>query len=129
MKGSSNKRAMARRHSIVAEALGHLSISVADVPIAGTLMWKIRRLAERAYDPNIRVTVGKYDLLMPLSHRYRDYRRTHPLYDTAIGELAALVERKIPTCLNYRYWGECRRHGSSDTVKSLSTNLVHRREP
>jgi FkbM family methyltransferase len=49
----------------------------------------LRRLLVRARDPLLRWRVGSADLLLPLSHELPFYRHDHPLYDRAIGEIAA----------------------------------------
>ena len=40
-------------------------------------------------DPIVRHRVGPADLLLPLSHELPFYRKDHPLYDRAIGRIAA----------------------------------------
>ena len=49
----------------------------------------VRRLLVRAGDPLLRWRVGRTDLVLPLSHELPFYRHDHPLYDRAIGEIAA----------------------------------------
>jgi FkbM family methyltransferase len=49
----------------------------------------LRRLLVRVRDPLYRWPVGDADLLLPLSHPLPFYRHDHPLYDSAIGAIAA----------------------------------------
>jgi FkbM family methyltransferase len=49
----------------------------------------LRRLLVRAGDPLLTWRVGAAELLLPLSHELPFYRHDHPLYDRAIGRVAA----------------------------------------
>jgi FkbM family methyltransferase len=49
----------------------------------------VRRLLVRTRDPLVRWPVGSVELVLPLSHELPFYRHDHPLYDRAIGEIAA----------------------------------------
>jgi FkbM family methyltransferase len=49
----------------------------------------LRRLLVRAGDPLLTWRVGGIDVLLPLSHELPFYRHDHPLYDRAIGPIAA----------------------------------------
>jgi hypothetical protein len=48
-----------------------------------------RRLLVRAADPLLEWPVAGVELVLPLSHELPFYRHDHPLYDRAIGEIAA----------------------------------------
>ncbi len=49
----------------------------------------LRRLLIGAGDPLLTWRIGEIDLLLPLSHELPFYRHDHPLYDRAIGVIAA----------------------------------------
>jgi len=49
----------------------------------------LRRLLVRVGDPLLTWPVGSANLLLPLSHELPFYRHDHPLYDRAIGRVAA----------------------------------------
>ena len=55
----------------------------------------VRRLLVRTGDPLLTWRVGSADLLLPLSHELPFYRHDHPLYDEAIGRIAAEVAGPI----------------------------------
>jgi len=44
----------------------------------------------------IEYRVGAFELLLPLDHALPRFQGAHPLYDTSLGRLAALVHRKYP---------------------------------
>jgi FkbM family methyltransferase len=50
-----------------------------------------RKALVRLGDPTIRYAVGSIPLELPLSHPLPFFRQDHPLYDTAIGRIAALL--------------------------------------
>jgi FkbM family methyltransferase len=49
----------------------------------------LRRLLVRTGDPLLTWRIGGIDLLLPLSHELPFYRHDHPLYERAIGRIAA----------------------------------------
>ena len=49
----------------------------------------LRRLLVRLGDPLVRWPVAGIELLLPLSHELPFYRHDHPLYDRAVGRIAA----------------------------------------
>jgi hypothetical protein len=51
----------------------------------------LRRLLVRFADPLLTWPVGSAELVLPLSHELPFYRHDHPLYDRAIGHIAARV--------------------------------------
>jgi FkbM family methyltransferase len=82
--------------SRLAEVLDRASRRTAHLPGLGRLANGVRQLVERSWDPLITYRVGDFDLLIPLSHRLPAHQAAFPLYDRALGRLAALVHAKFP---------------------------------
>lgn len=80
--------------STLAALLTRLQATTAGIPLFGRLAVLLRKIVVAAGDPLLRFRIGRFDVLLPLSHRLPDYKRIFPLYDTALGRLAALVQAK-----------------------------------
>jgi FkbM family methyltransferase len=76
-----------------AEALVRAILGASPATLSGRARLKaliaLRRLLVRAGDPLLGWRVGDTELLLPLSHELPFYRHDHPLYDRAIGRIAA----------------------------------------
>ena len=76
-----------------AEALVRAILDASPATLRGRARLKaliaLRRLLVRLGDPVVRWPVEGIDLLLPLSHELPFYRHDHPLYDRAIGRIAA----------------------------------------
>jgi FkbM family methyltransferase len=69
---------------------------VAGVPVLGGLASRLRGAVVATGDPLVHHRIGRFDVLLPLSHRLPEYQRAFPLYDGALGHLAALVHAEHP---------------------------------
>lgn len=78
---------------LIAERLVRSILAASPNTVAGRARLKalisLRRALVRAGDPLLTWRVGGTDLLLPLSHELPFYRHDHPLYDRAIGHIAA----------------------------------------
>lgn len=79
--------------SSLAERVVQEILDASPATVAGRARLKgliaLRRLLIRARDPLLTWRIGDTDLLLPLSHELPFYRHDHPLYDRAIGRIAA----------------------------------------
>jgi FkbM family methyltransferase len=80
----------------MAELVSRIELRTGKVPVLSAVSSRLRRLLVAYADPLVRFRIGRFEVLLPLAHRLPLYRRAHPLYDTAIGRLAALVHEKYP---------------------------------
>jgi len=80
----------------MAELVRLIELGTTSVPLVGGVCSRLRRMVVATADPLVRFKIGRFELLLPLAHRLPLYRRAHPLYDAAIGRLAALVHEKYP---------------------------------
>jgi FkbM family methyltransferase len=86
-----------RSPSALATLVDHFARSAAGLPVLGRLSSRLRGAVAAAGDPLVGYRIGRFDVLLPLSHRLPEYQRAFPLYDTALGRLAALVHAEHPT--------------------------------
>ena len=80
----------------MAELVSFVELGTSNVRLVGAVCSLLRRLVVAMADPLVRIRIGRFDVLLPLAHALPLYRRVHPLYDTAIGRLAAVVHKKYP---------------------------------
>lgn len=57
----------------------------------------LRKIILRFNDPLVKYSIGKFPLLLPLSHNLPLYRKDYPNYGSNVGRIAKFVKQKYPT--------------------------------
>lgn len=62
--------------------------------ILGKVLWKIRSVVLRFYNPIITIKHNGFCLKMPFSHTIFAYQKQYPNYDMALGKIARFIKQK-----------------------------------
>lgn len=62
--------------------------------IFGKVLWKIRSVVLRFYNPIITIKHNGFCLKMPFSHTIFAYQKQYPNYDMALGKIARFIKQK-----------------------------------